>query len=60
MFLERVSGASFFVCTDWGTYPGTCFGSVFQEQASSCVLIGVLTREHVSGACFKSKLLRVY
>ena len=35
-------------------------GSVFQEQAPSCVLVGVLTREHVSGACFRSKLLSVY
>ena len=26
-----------FVCTGWGTYPGACFGSVFQEQARSCV-----------------------
>ena len=24
------------VCTGWGTYPGACFGSVFQEQAPSC------------------------
>ena len=37
------SGCSFsclvvsFVCTGWGTYPGPCFGSVFQEQAPSCV-----------------------
>ena len=47
---ERVSGASSLVCTGWGTYPGACFGSVFQEQASSCVLVGVLTRERVSRA----------
>ena len=33
---------------------------MFQEQAPSCVLVEVLTREHVSGACFRSKLLRVY
>ena len=33
---------------------------VFQERAPSCVLVGVLTREHVSRACFRSKLLRVY
>ena len=33
---------------------------MFQEQASSCVLVGVLTRERVSGACFRSKLPRVY
>ena len=26
-----------FVCTGRGTYPGACFGSVFQEQALSCV-----------------------
>ena len=26
-----------FVCTGWGTYPGACVGSVFQEQAPSCV-----------------------
>ena len=37
MFRERVSGASFFVCTGWSTYPGACFGNVFQEQAPSCV-----------------------
>ena len=37
MFRERVSGASFFVCTGWSTYLGACFGSVFQEQAHSCV-----------------------
>ena len=47
---ERLLGASSLVCTDWGTYPGACFGSVFQEQASSSVLVGVLTRERVSGA----------
>ena len=35
-------------------------GSVFQEQARSCVLVGVLTRERVSRACLRSKLLRVY
>ena len=38
MFRERVSGASFFMCTGWSTYLGACFGSVFQEQAPSCVL----------------------
>ena len=27
MFRERVSGASFFVCTGWSTYPGACFRS---------------------------------
>ena len=32
---------------------------MFQEQAPSCG-VGVLTRERVSGACFRSKLLRVY
>ena len=37
VFRERVSGASSFVCTGWSTYPGACFGSVFQEQAPSCV-----------------------
>ena len=58
---ERVSGASSLVCTaGWGTYPGAFFGSVFQEQAPSCVLVGVLIRERVSGACFRSKLPRVY
>ena len=57
---ERVSGASSLVCTGWGTYPGACFGSVFQEQAPSCVLVGVLTRGRVSEACFRSKLPRVY
>ena len=51
---ERVSGASSLVCTGWGTYPGAYFGSVFKEQAPSCVLVGVLTRERVSGACFGS------
>ena len=57
---ERVSGTSSLVCTGWGTYSGACFGSVFQEQAPSCVLVGVFTRERVSGACFRSKLPRVY
>ena len=28
-----------FVCTGWGTYPGACVGSVFQEQAPSCVTL---------------------
>ena len=37
VFRERVSGASFFVCTGWSIYPGGYFGSVFQEQAPSCV-----------------------
>ena len=37
MFREHVSGATFFVCTGWSTYPGACFESVFQEQAPSCV-----------------------
>ena len=60
VFRERVSGASSLVCTGWSIYPGGCFGSVFQEQAPSCVLVGVFTREGVSGACFRSKLLRVY
>ena len=57
---DSVSGASSFVCTGWGTYPGACFGSVFQGQTPSCVLVGVLSRERVSGACFRSKLPRVY
>ena len=30
------------------------------KLAPSCVLVGVLTRERVSGACFRSKLPRVY
>ena len=33
---------------------------MFQEQTPSCVLVGVLTRERVSVACFRSKLPRVY
>ena len=37
VFRERVSGASSFVCTGCSTYPGACFGSVFQEQVPSCV-----------------------
>ena len=37
VFQERVSGASSFVCTGWSTYLEACFGSVFQEQAPSCV-----------------------
>ena len=47
-----------------------CSGSVLQERpagASShvvsfrqCVLVGVLTRERVSGACLRSKLPRVF
>ena len=35
--LEQNPGAKHLVCTGWGTYPGACFGSVFQEQAPSCV-----------------------
>ena len=31
-----------------------CLCLVFQEQALSCVLVGVFTRESVSGACFGS------
>ena len=67
-----VSWASSFVCTEI-CFAGACLrsklprvywnllcGSVFQEQAPSCVLVGVLTRERFSGACFRSKLLRVY
>ena len=41
---QRVSGASSLVCTGWGTYPGACFGSVFQERvsgASSLVCTGL-------------------
>ena len=37
VFRERVSGASSFVCTGCSTYLEACFGSVFQEQAPSCV-----------------------
>ena len=33
---------------------------MFQEQTPSCVLVGVLTRERVSVACFRSKLPRVH
>ena len=44
--------------------PGACSRSVLREQAPSsclsCVLAGVLTQERVSGACFRSKLPRVY
>ena len=44
--------------------PGACCRSVLREQAPSscpsCVLVGVPTRERVSGACFRSKLPRVY
>ena len=50
LLYDSVSGASSLVCTGWGTYPGACFGSVLQEQAPSCVLVGVLTRERVTGA----------
>ena len=39
-------------------------GSVFRERVSgaspSCLLVGVLSWEHVSGACFRNKLPRVY
>ena len=42
--------------------PGAC--SLVSNWAPSlppsCVLVGVLTRERVSGACFRSKLLCVY
>ena len=50
MLHDSVSGASSLVCTE------ICFAgaSLFQEQAPSCVLVGVLTpsvfRERVSGA----------
>ena len=37
VFQERVSRANSLVCTGWGSYPRACFGSVFQEQAPSCV-----------------------
>ena len=58
---ERVSGASSLVHVYWlGYLPGSTFRSVFEEQSPSCVLVGVLTRERVSGACFSSKLPRVY
>ena len=44
--------------------PGACCRSVLREQAPSscpsCVLVGFLTRKRVSGACFRSKLPRVY
>ena len=30
------------------------------SSCPSCVLVGVLTRDSVSGACFRSKLPRVY
>ena len=70
---DSVSGASSLVSTEI-CFAGACFRSklprmywlgylpwrVFQEQAPSCVLVGVLTRERVSGTCFKSKLYRVY
>ena len=36
-----------FVCTGWGTYPGACFGSVFQEQAPSCVPALSLNARHL-------------
>ena len=35
--IQRVSGASSFVCTGWGTYPGAGCRSALQEQAPSCV-----------------------
>ena len=41
-------------------YRNLLCGSVFKEQAPSCVLVGVLNQERVSGACLRSKLLRVY
>ena len=70
---DSVLGASSLVCTEI-CFAGACFrsklppvywlgylpGSVFEEQAPSCVLVGVFTRECVSGACFRSKLPRVY
>ena len=37
VFRELVSGASSLVCTGWGYLPGSGFGSLFQEQAPSCV-----------------------
>ena len=43
-----------------GYLPGSVFRERDQEQAPSCVLVGVLTLERVSGACFRSKFPRVY
>ena len=52
---DSVSSASSLVCTE------ICFvGAYFRSKLPSCVLLGVLTRERVSGACFRSKLLCVY
>ena len=44
VFRERVSGASSFGCTGWSTYPGACFGGVFQEQAPSLVCTGLYAK----------------
>ena len=37
LFHHSAASSCLSVCTGWGTYPGPCFGSVFQEQAPSCV-----------------------
>ena len=51
-------------CRQGSFAPGACCRSVLRGQAPSscllCVLVGVLTRERVSGACFRSKLPRLY
>ena len=36
-FINQLPLVVSFVCTGWGTYPGACFGGVFQEQAPWCV-----------------------
>ena len=76
---DSVSGASSLVCTEI-CFAGACFrsklprvywlgylpGSVFQEQAPSFVLVGVLIRERVLGSVFQEQApscvpaLRVY
>ena len=70
---ESVSGASDMTCLHLGNQIGLFFSSTtvpigqlgcfiiqLHRRGLSCVLVGVLTRERVTGACFRSELPRVY
>ena len=50
VFRERVTGASSFVCTGWGSYPGTCYRSKLSRVYWLGFLPGSVFRERVSGA----------
>ena len=58
-FAGACSGACFRskllrVSTGWSTSPGACFGSVFQEQAPSCVPALFRWRHRTSARCWRS------